>query len=85
MGAAMRQSEFDKLSVALDSTEFALRLLQKKAVELRRKRDSAKTQEELESLDSDAAVLLQRLRKIGEAIHSGNPAPHLRLLLDVDL
>jgi hypothetical protein len=85
MGAAMRQSEFDKLSVALDSTEFALRLLQKKAVELRRKRDSAKTQEELVSLDFDAAELLQRLRKIGEAIHAGNPAPHLRLLPDVEL
>jgi prefoldin subunit 5 len=81
----MGESEFDNFSVALDSTEFALRLLQKRAVELRRKRDSAKTQQELESLDSDAAELLQRLRKIGEAIHTGNPAPHLRLLPDVDL
>ena len=81
----MGESEFDNLSVALDSTEFALRLLQKKAVELRRKRDLAKTQQELESLDSDAAELLQRLRKIGEAIHTCNPAPHLRLLPDVDL
>ena len=63
MGDAIRQSEFDKLRVALDSTEFALRLLQNKAVELRRKRDSAKTQEELVSLDWDAAELLQRLRK----------------------
>jgi hypothetical protein len=81
----MGESEFNNLSVALDSTEFALRLLQKKAAELRRKRDSAKTQQELESLDSDAPELLQRLRKIGEAIHTGNPAPHLRLLPDVDL
>jgi hypothetical protein len=44
MGAAMRRSEFDKLNVALDSTEFALKFLQKRAVELRRKRDTAKTQ-----------------------------------------
>jgi hypothetical protein len=81
----MRESEFDQLSVALDTTEFALRLLQKKAVELRHKRDLAKTQEELATLNLDAAELLQRLRKICEAIHSGNPAPHLRLLPDVDL
>jgi hypothetical protein len=81
----MRESEFDKLSVALDSTEFALRLLQKKAVELVRKRDLAKTQEELLALDADAAEFLQRLRKIAEAIHTDSLAPHLRLLPDVDL
>jgi hypothetical protein len=80
----MRRSEFDKLNVALDSIESALKLLQKRAVELGRKMDAAKTQEELVSLDLDAADLLQRLRKLGEAIHTGNPAPHLRLVSDTE-
>lgn len=81
----MGESEFNNLNLALDNTEFALKILQSKAVELRRKRDLAKTQEELLALNLETAELLHRLRKIGEAIHSGSPAPHLRLLPDADL
>jgi hypothetical protein len=78
--AAMRQSEFDKINAALDRAEFAVKELQKKANELRIKRASAGTPEAIEAVDLEAAELLQELRIIRDAVHIGNPAPHLRLL-----
>jgi predicted nucleic acid-binding Zn-ribbon protein len=82
MGAAMRQSEFDKLSAALDRAEFALKELRKKEVALRRKRHAAKPLKEITDLNLEATELLQQLRKISDAVHTGNPAPHLRLVPD---
>ena len=80
----MRQSEFDKLSSALDGAEFAMEELRKKLDELHRKRDLAKTLEEIAALNSDAAELLQQLRQISDAVHASNPAPHLRLVPDIE-
>jgi hypothetical protein len=80
----MRQSEFDKISAALDRAEFALKELQKMEVALRRKRNAAKTLEEIAALNLEATELLQQLRRISDAVHTGNPAPHLRLLPDVE-
>lgn len=80
----VRKSEFDKINAALDRAEFALDELRKKAVDLHRKRDLAKTLEEIATLDSDAAELLQQLRKISDAVHTGNPGPHLRLVPDIE-
>lgn len=80
----MRRSEFDKINAAFDRAEFALEELRKMAVELHRKRDLAKTLEEIAALNLDATELLQQLRKIGDAVHTGNPAPHLRLVPDVE-
>jgi hypothetical protein len=78
--AAMRQSEFDLINAGLDRAEFAIEELRKKAVELRRKRDLAKAPEEIAALNLDAAELKRQLRKISDAVHTGNPAPHLRLV-----
>jgi hypothetical protein len=80
----MRQSEFDKITAALGRAEFALEELRKKSDELHRKRELAKTLEEIAALNIEAAELLQQLRKIGDAVHTGNPAPHLRLVPDVE-
>jgi hypothetical protein len=82
--AAMRQSEFDKISAALDRAEFALEELRKKAVELHRRRNLAKSPEEIAALNLDAEELLKQMRKISEAVHTGNPAPHLRLVSDTE-
>ena len=79
----MRQSEFDKINAALDRADFALEELRKKGDELHRKRDSAKSLEEIAALNLEATELLQQLRKISDAVHTGNPAPHLRLVSDV--
>jgi predicted nucleic acid-binding Zn-ribbon protein len=78
----MRQSEFDKISAALDRAEFALKELRKTEVALRRKRNAAKTMEEIAALNLEATELLQQLRRISDAVHKGNPAPHLRLVPD---
>jgi len=80
----MRQSEFDKINAALDRAEFALEGLRKKAVEMQRKRALAKTLEEIAALNSDAAELLQQLRQISDAVHASNPAPHIRLVPDIE-
>jgi hypothetical protein len=80
----MRQSEFDKISAALDRAEFALKELQKMEVALRRKRNAAKTLEEIAALNLEATELLQQLRRISDAVHTGNPAPHLRLVPDIE-
>lgn len=80
----MNQSEFDNINAAFDRAEYALKELQKKAVELRHKRDLAKTPEEIAALKLEAVELLQQLRKVGAAVHGGNPAPHLRLVTDIE-
>jgi predicted nucleic acid-binding Zn-ribbon protein len=80
----MRKSEFDRLNAALDRAEFAMEELRKRLDELHRKRGSAKTPEEISALNLDADELLQQLRKISDAVHSGNPAPHLRLVPDTE-
>jgi hypothetical protein len=80
----MRESEFDKIDAAYDRAEFALEELRKKVAELHRKRDLAKTLDEITTLNSEGVELLQQLRKISDAVHTGNPAPHLRLVPDVE-
>jgi hypothetical protein len=80
----MRQSEIDKINTALDRAEFALEELRKKVDEVHRKRASAKTPEEIAALDLETAELWQQLRKISDAVHTGNPAPHLRLVPDAE-
>jgi hypothetical protein len=73
--SAMQQSEFDKLTAALDRAEFAVEDLQKKADELHRKATLAKTMEEIAALNVEAAELLLHLRRLSDAVHAGNPAP----------
>jgi phage shock protein A len=78
----MQQSEFDQINAIFDRAEFAVNELRKKADELSRKQGSAKTLEEMAILNLEAAELKQQLRKISDAVHTGNPAPHLRLVPD---
>jgi phage shock protein A len=80
----MRQSEFDKISAALDRAEFAVKELRKKLDQLHRKREFAKTLDEIAALNVEGAELLQQLRRISDAVHTGNPAPHLRLVPDTE-
>ena len=47
-------------------------------------RASARTPDAIVAMDLEAAELLQRLRKISDAVHTGNPAPHLRLVSDTE-
>jgi hypothetical protein len=79
----MRMSEFDKTNAALDRAEFALEKLHKKVVDARRRRASAGTPDAKVALDLEAAELLRQLRNIRDAVHTGNPAPHLRLVPDI--
>ena len=72
------------MNAALDRAEFALEKLRIKGVALHRKRDWAKTPEEIAALNLEATELLQQLRKISDAVHTGNPAPHLRLVPDIE-
>jgi hypothetical protein len=83
-GSAMRQSEFDKITAALDRAEFVLEGLQKKAAALHRKAALAKSLDEIAALNLEAAELLQQLAKVSTAVHTGNPAPHLRLVSDTE-
>ena len=69
---------------ALGHIEFAMEEFRKKADELKRKSDSAKSVEEIAALNFEAAELLQQLAKITIAVHTGNPAPHLRLVSDTE-
>ena len=78
----MRQSEFEKISAALDRAEFALEELQKKAEKLHSEFAAAKTPKEVFELKLEAAELDQQLQNIREAVHAGRPAPHLRLVHD---
>jgi hypothetical protein len=81
---AMRQSEFDKITAALDRAEFAMEEVRTKAEELRRKSGLANSVEEIAALNLEAAELLQQIVKITTAVHTGNPAPHLRLVSDTE-
>jgi hypothetical protein len=83
-GTTMRQSEFDKITAALNRAEFVLEDLQKRAAELHRKAALAKTPLEIAALNLEAAELLQQVAKISAAVHTGNPAPHLRLVPDIE-
>jgi hypothetical protein len=78
----MRQSEFDKITAALGRAEFAMEEVRTRADELRRKSNLAKSFEEIAALHLEAAEVLQQLVKISVAVHTGNPAPHLRLVSD---
>lgn len=78
----MRQSEFDKITAALGRAEFAMEEVRTRADELRRKSNLAKSLEEIAALNLEAAEVLQQLVKISVAVHTGNPAPHLRLVSD---
>jgi hypothetical protein len=58
--------------------------LREKAEELTRREALAKTPEEIVALILEAAELKQQLLKISGAIHTGNPALHLRLVTDTE-
>ncbi len=75
---------FDQVNAGLDRAEFAIEELRKKAVELHRKRDLATASEEIATLNFDAAEIKRQLRKISDAVHTGSPAPHLRLVSDIE-
>jgi hypothetical protein len=81
---SMHQSEIDKINAALDRAEFALEQLRIRVAEADRKRALAKTPEEIVALDLETAELWQQLRQISDAVHTGNPAPHLRLVPDAE-
>jgi hypothetical protein len=80
----MRESEFNKINAVLDRAQFAIQQIQNKVAELARKKAAALTLEEIAAVDLMADELLQQLRKVSDAIHSGNPAPHLRLVSDTE-
>jgi phage shock protein A len=80
----MRQSEFDKITAALGRADYAVEELRKRADELQRKAAAAKSLQEIAAVNLEAAELLQQIVKISVAVHTGNPAPHLRLVSDVE-
>jgi hypothetical protein len=80
----MRQSEFDNITAALGRAEFAMEAVRTRADELRRKSTLATTLEEIATLNVEAAELLNDLVEISLAVHTRNPAPHLRLVSDID-
>ena len=80
----MRESEFDKINAVLDRAQFAIQQIQRKVDELARKKAAAQTTVEIAAVDLMADELLQQLRKVSDAIHAGNPAPHLRLVSDTE-
>jgi hypothetical protein len=80
----MRELEFEKINAVLDRAQFAIRQIQGKVDELARKKAAAQTPEEIAAVDLVADELLQQLRKVSDAIHTGNPAPHLRLVPDTE-
>ena len=80
----MRESEFDKINTVLDRAQFAIQQIQRKVDELTSKRAEARTLKEIAAIDLEAKELLLQLRKISDAVHSNNRAPHLRLVSDTD-
>ena len=78
----MEKIEFDKINATLDRAEFALEKLQTKVTTLRRELGSAKTPEEIKTLNAQAIDLKRQLLAIKDAVHANNPAPHLRLVSD---
>jgi hypothetical protein len=77
----MRDSEFNKINVALDRAEFAFQEIRRKVDVLTSKRAAAQTLEEIAAVDLEANELLLQLRKISDTVH-GHPAPQLRLVPD---
>ena len=80
----MRETEFDKINAVLDRAKFAIAQIQREVNELTHKRAAAQTPEKIAAIDLEADELLLQLRKISDAIHTSNPAPHLRLVSDTD-
>jgi hypothetical protein len=80
----MREVEFDKINAALDRAQFAIQQIQGKVDELIRKRTAAHTPEEIAAVELAADELLLQLRKVSDAVHSSNPASHLRLIPDIE-
>jgi hypothetical protein len=79
----MRETELDKINAVLDRAQFAIDEIQRQVDELTGKRAAAQT-EEIAAVNLAADVLLLQLRKISDAIHTSNPAPHLRLVSDTE-
>jgi hypothetical protein len=44
----------------------------------------AKSAEEIAALHLEASEILQQIVKISDAVHTGNPAPHLRLVSNTE-
>jgi hypothetical protein len=80
----MRETELDKINAVLDRAQFAIDEIQRQVDELTGKRAAAQTPEEIAAVNLAADVLLLQLRKISDAIHTSNPAPHLRLFTDTE-
>jgi hypothetical protein len=80
----MQESEFDKIDAVLDRAQFTIQKIQRKIDELTSKRAAAQTPEEVAAVDLVADELLLQLRKISDAIHTRNPARHLRLVPDTE-
>jgi hypothetical protein len=80
----MREVEFEKINAVLDRAQYAIQQIQGKVDELARKKAAAQTQEEIAAVDLMADELLLQLQKISDAIHTGNPAPHLRLVPNIE-
>jgi hypothetical protein len=64
----MEQSEFDKITAALDRAEFAMQVVRLRAEEFRRKSDAAKSVEEIADLHLEATEILHQLVKISTAV-----------------
>lgn len=80
----MRELEFEKINAVLDRAQFAIQQIQRMVDELARKKAAAQTPEEIAAVDLVADELLLQLRKVSDAIHTRNPAPHLRLVSDTE-
>ena len=80
----MRQSEYDKINATLDRAEIAIQEIRRKVYELTSKRAAAPTLEEIAAVDLEVNKLSLQLRKISDAVHNSNPAPHLRLVPDIE-
>jgi phage shock protein A len=81
---AIRLPDLDRIIAALGRAEFAVEELRKRADELKRKSAEAKSLEEIAAVNLEAAELLQQIAKISTAVHTGDPAPHLRLVPDTE-
>ena len=80
----MQESEFDKIDAVLHRAQFAIQQIQRKVDELTSKRAAAQSPEEIAAVNLVADELLLQLRKISDAIHTRNPARHLRLVPDTE-
>jgi hypothetical protein len=80
----MRLSEYDKINATLDRAEIAIQEIRRKVDELTSKRAAAPTLEEIAAVDLEVNKLSLQLQKISDAVHNSNPAPHLRLVPDIE-